>query len=101
MIQGKLPTKIIPGYARRVDHACRKAGIMTVGSVGHNPGIAPASHGAAQPKAETAGASIFPTKDTLVLSEKARDLAAQKAGKSAQEEATESVAVRLKEGDSD
>jgi hypothetical protein len=42
-----------------------------------------------------------PKGDSLVLSEKAKDLAALKAGKSASEEATESLAVKNKEGDSD
>ena len=40
-------------------------------------------------------------KDTLILSEKAKDLAAMKAGKAAAEEATESITAKQKEGDAD
>ncbi len=46
----------------------------------------------------TASSTSSPKSDTAVISQKARDLAALKAGKSFQEEATESIAAKLQEG---
>jgi hypothetical protein len=42
-----------------------------------------------------------PKKDSLFISEKARDLAAKQAGKAAQEEANESAGTKIKEGSAD
>jgi hypothetical protein len=39
--------------------------------------------------------------DTAIISEKAKDLAALKSGKSSQEESKESLAAKIAEGDSD
>lgn len=39
-----------------------------------------------------------PKKDTVVVTQKAKDLAAQMAGKSSQEEMSESVAAKMEEG---
>lgn len=42
-----------------------------------------------------------PKSDTLILSEKAKDLAALIAGKPAQEDVRESLGAKMKEGDTD
>ena len=63
------------------------------------PAAGPAGGAAGKP---AASAQQTPAKaDAVLLSEKAKDLAAQKAGKGAEEERTESLASKIKEGDAD
>ncbi len=73
---------------------------MTIGSIGQSVNTVAAST-SYSPKAQKAApvktSSSGSEKDTVILSESAKDLAALKAGKSSQEEATESVTAKLKE----
>jgi len=73
---------------------------LTIGSINQSSNIADASlqnslsvHKAASVKIASTGSK----KDTAILSESAKDLAALKAGKSSQEETTESMSSKLKE----
>ena len=72
---------------------------MHVSAAGNTSPVTQVATAAKQAPAAVAQAP--PKKDTLVLSEKAKDLAAMKAGKAAAEEATESITAKLKEGDAD
>ncbi|HTX99852.1 MAG TPA: hypothetical protein VMG09_07510 [Bacteroidota bacterium] len=70
---------------------------MHVNSVSPNSSVSQASGGAQREAPVKQQPAV--KKDTLVLSEKAKDMAALKAGKSAQEEMTESITAKMKEGD--
>ncbi len=70
---------------------------MTVGSIGQSGNIAAAS-ASYSPKTQKGGsASVSSNKDTAILSQKAKELAASQSGKSAQEEASESASEKLTE----
>ena len=67
--------------------------------------VSPVKHGWTLPQAVSAApkqespAAAKPKKDTLVLSEKAKDLAAKLAGKGLAEEANESMSAKAMEGE--
>ena len=70
---------------------------MTVSPVKHDA-FAPQSAPQA-PKVSSPATAVQPKKDTLYLSEKAKDLAAQIAGKGFAEEAKESPTAKAMEGE--
>ncbi len=63
--------------------------VNTAASTSHSPNV--------QKAAPVKNSSSGSKKDNVILSETAKDLAALKAGKSSQEEATESITSKLKE----
>ncbi len=69
---------------------------LTPGSVSAQ--AAAASSPGAQGSTGSTSSTSQSKKDSAVLSQKAKDLAAQMAGKSAQEEMSESVAAKMQEG---
>jgi len=69
---------------------------MNVSPVKHD---VPVPQGASPAPKSTSQAAPQPKKDSLNLSEKAKDLAAQIAGKGFAEEAKESPAAKAKEGE--
>ncbi len=74
---------------------------MGVGSVNAGSATAQAaaaSSSSAQASSGSTSSTSSSKKDTAIISQKARDLAAMKNGKSSQEEMSESVAAKMKEG---
>ena len=68
---------------------------MPITSVGQQPAVAYAAKTAAPKPA--APPKPAPEQDTVILSEKAKDLAAKKSGKAVEEEMKESIAAKNRE----
>lgn len=76
---------------------------MAIGSIGQGLNASALSSyysSSAHKNASAVGTSAGSKKDTAFISEAAKELAALKSGKSSQEEATESLSVKLQEQNS-
>jgi hypothetical protein len=74
-------------------------GINAVGQTGATTSVAASAPRHAEKPSENASPAPAAKKDTATLSEKAKDLAALKAGKAFSEEAQESTSAKMKEAE--